>query len=135
MPKGYAKQVERMRKINEEKERNKEEEMKKYTGERYETQRLKKEKAPSFLKSYEQSKGKNPLLLSIQVSITPTKSGRIGIKHGDNLQKLAQNFCKAYSLGRDMEDSLVEQLQGHLESYYQMRDEKLRKSGAKKSEL
>ena len=42
-----------MRKINEEKERNKEEEMKKYTGERYETQRLKKEKAPSFLKSYE----------------------------------------------------------------------------------
>jgi hypothetical protein len=37
MPKGYAKQVERMRKINEEKEQYREEERKKYTGERYET--------------------------------------------------------------------------------------------------
>ena len=97
-----------MRKVNEEKERQKEEDERKVTGERYETMRLKREKAPSFLKNYEQVKGKNQLLLSIQVSITPTKSGRIGIKHGDNLQKLSQNFCKAYSLGRDMEDSLVE---------------------------
>jgi hypothetical protein len=37
MPKGYAKQVERMRKVNEEKERLKEEEERKATGERYET--------------------------------------------------------------------------------------------------
>jgi hypothetical protein len=34
-----------------------------------------------------------------------------------------------------MEESLVEQLQGHLDSYYQMREEKLRASSPKKTEL
>jgi hypothetical protein len=90
MPKGYAKQVERMRKVNEEKEKLKEEDEKKLTGERYEKFRLRGENAPSFLKGPEGGlKNKNQLLLSIQVSITPTKSGKIGIKHGDDLHKLA----------------------------------------------
>lgn len=55
MPKGYAKQVERMRKVNEEKEKIKEEEERIATGARYEKVRLKGEKAPSFLKSQEGS--------------------------------------------------------------------------------
>ena len=36
------------------------------------------------------------------------RSGRIAIKEGDNLKSLASNFCKAYSLTKDVEDSLVE---------------------------
>jgi hypothetical protein len=36
------------------------------------------------------------------------RSGRIAIKEGDNLKTLASNFCKAYSLTKDVEDSLVE---------------------------
>ena len=35
------------------------------------------------------------------------RSGRIGISEGDDLRRLAQNFCKAYSLNKDMEESLV----------------------------
>jgi hypothetical protein len=60
--------------------------------------------------------------LSIEVSISPHKSGRIGIKEGDDLRKLAQNFCKAYSLHKDMEESLVEQLEGHLRNYRRMQE-------------
>jgi len=61
------------------------------------------------------------LLLSIEVSISPHKSGRIGIKEGDDLHKLAQNFCKAYMLNKDMEESLFLQLQGHLDNYRRMK--------------
>ena len=101
-----------MRKVHEEAEKLKQIEARKAVGDNYERLRLQKEKAPSFLSKNPNgdcsNKKKNQTLLSIQVSITPTKSGRIAIKAGDNLQKLAQNFCKAYQLGKDMEDSLVE---------------------------
>ena len=63
--------------------------------------------------------------MSIEVSITPTKTGRVGIKEGDDLKQLAKNFCKAYSLGKDMEESLVEQLEGHLENYWKMKEKKV----------
>ena len=46
-------------------------------------------------------------MLSIEVSISPFKSGRIGVKEGDDLRKLSQNFCKAYQLSKDMESALV----------------------------
>ena len=36
------------------------------------------------------------------------RSGRIAIKEGDNLKILASNFCKAYSLTKDVEESLVD---------------------------
>jgi hypothetical protein len=66
MPKGYAKQVERMRKVKEEKEKMREEEERKAKGDRYETMRLMKDKAPSFLKSSDGlNRSKNQLLLSI----------------------------------------------------------------------
>jgi len=61
-------------------------------------------------------------LLSIEVSITPFKSGKIGIKEGDDLKQLAKNFCMAYSLNKDMETSLVTQLETHLENYWRMKE-------------
>jgi hypothetical protein len=45
--------------------------------------------------------------LSIEVSISPTKQGKIGIKEGDDTRKLAKNFCKTYNLTKDMEEALV----------------------------
>ena len=45
-------------------------------------------------------------MLSIEVSISPTKQGKIGIKEGDDIRKLAKNFCKTYNLPKDMEETL-----------------------------
>ena len=40
-------------------------------------------------------------VLSIEVSITPTKQGKIGIREGDDPKVLAKNFCKTYDLPKD----------------------------------
>ena len=122
-PKGYQEAVERMRKHQELKERTKIEEERKLTGDGYAKDRLGLEKArpPSFVNKPGNS-SRRPQLLSIEVSITPTRSGRIGIKEGDDLQVLAANFCKAYQLHRDMQESLVGQLQSHLDSYHQAKE-------------
>ena len=120
MPRGYAKVVERMRNHQEQKNKQKQDEEKKNIGERYGKERLEKMKPPSFLRKPfdDQKYGKRRnLLLSIEVSITPTRSGRIGISEGDDLRRLAQNFCKAYSLNKVMEENLVIQLQDHLKEY------------------
>lgn len=108
-PKGYQEAVERIRKHQELKDKTKIEEERKLKGERYAIERLGLEKArpPSFLNKPGNSI-KRPQLLSIEVSITPTRSGRIGIKEGDDLKVLAANFCKAYQLHRDMQESLVD---------------------------
>jgi hypothetical protein len=108
-PKGYQEAIERMRKHQELKEKTKIEEERKLKGERYAKDRLGLEKArpPSFLNKPGNS-NKRPQLLSIEVSITPTRSGRIGIKEGDDLKVLAANFCKAYQLHKDMQESLVD---------------------------
>ena len=112
MPRGYAKVVERMRKHQENKDKIKQEEEKKQIGERYGKERLEKMKPPSFLRksSEDRYSKKRNLLLSIEVSITPTRSGRIGISEGDDLRRLAGNFCRAYSLNKVMEDNLVKHL-------------------------
>lgn len=92
-------------------------------------------KPPSFLsKESERQKEKKKILFSIEVSVTPTKSGRIGIKSGDNLQKVSQNFCKAYSLNKEMVDSLVCQLQNHMDKYLEEQEnKKMMKSQVKKN--
>lgn len=95
-----------MRKHQEEKKKSQIEQNKISLGERYDKEKLEKMKPPSFL-SKESERQKKKILFSIEVSVTPTKSGRIGIKSGDNLQKVSQNFCKAYQLNKEMEDSLV----------------------------
>jgi hypothetical protein len=108
-----------MRKHQELKDKSKMEEERKLKGDGYAKDRLALEKArpPSFLNKPGIS-SKRPQLLSIEVSITPTRSGRIGIKEGDDLKVLASNFCKAYQLHKDMQESLVDQLQSHLDSYH-----------------
>lgn len=55
--------------------------------------------------------------MSIEVSLTPHKTGRIGIKQGDDPHQLAKNFCKAYSLHKDTVESLTKQLQSHIDKY------------------
>ena len=54
-------------------------------------------KPPSF-----QETKKKQLLLYVDVNVTPTKTGRIGIHVGDDIRELARNFCKAFQLGRPM---------------------------------
>ena len=56
------------------------------------------------------------------MSITPTRTGRIGISEGDDLHDLAQSFCKAYSLNKEVEANLVEQLQAHLDNYWKKKE-------------
>jgi hypothetical protein len=69
-------------------------------------------KAPSFMvaKDGEEQgmlKGKK-LILCIEVSISPTKSGKITIKEGDKPEVLASSFCRQYELNREMENNLIE---------------------------
>jgi len=54
-------------------------------------------KPPSFLTK---ATSKKQLLLSIEVSITPTKNGTLAIKEGDNVLAVSYNFCKAYGLSK-----------------------------------
>lgn len=85
-------------------------------------------KPPSFLNKQDNRK---PMLLSIEVSITPTRSGRVGIKEGDNLQTIARNFCKAYHLDKEMEQNLTSQLKNHLDNYYRQIQYKAMESALK----
>ena len=74
---------------------------------------------PSFLNKKKESK--RPTLLSIEVSITPTKTGLVAIKEGDDVVAVATNFCKAYNLGRQMQDALIKQLETHVKNYYKQK--------------
>ncbi len=38
----------------------------------------------------------------VDVNITPTKTGRIGIYEGDNVKDLARNFQKTFQLNNGM---------------------------------
>lgn len=99
-----------MRKHQENQKKIRENEEKERRGERYDRQRLEKVQAPSFVAedgTYRSHQNKGQLLLSIEVSISPTKQGRIGIKEGDDPKILARNFCKTYNLPREMEDALI----------------------------
>jgi hypothetical protein len=114
-PKGFNRTISRMRKNLYDKELKKLEEKKLLTGERYDRDVLEKMKPPSFLSKVTEKK---KVLLSIEVSITPTRSGKIAIKEGDDVNKIAVNFCKAYSLGKEMQMALSNQLETHLKNYY-----------------
>ena len=51
--------------------------------------------------SFKEAK-KRQLLLYVDVNVTPTKTGRIGIHVGDDIREVARNFCKAFQLGKHM---------------------------------
>lgn len=56
-------------------------------------------KPPNFL---EQQRQKRKLLMYVDVNITPTKTGRIGIYEGDDVRELARNFVKTFQLSQQM---------------------------------
>ena len=52
-------------------------------------------KPPSFL-DQDAKKRKKKLLMYVDVNITPTKTGRIGIYEGDDIKETARNFAKTF---------------------------------------
>ena len=60
----------------------------------YDKNTLERLKPPSFVDSHKEEQRK--LLLYVDVNITPSKAGRIGIYEGDDLKQLARNFCKTF---------------------------------------
>jgi len=91
VPKGFEKQVSRMRQANREREEREEKSQKRARGEQYDRVKLAKMKPPSFHETK-----KRQLLLYVDVNVTPTKTGRIGIHVGDDIREVAHNFCKAF---------------------------------------
>lgn len=89
IPKGYYEQIQRMRRITEEKRIQEEKQKKKEVGENYEKLKQMAIKPPSFLDA---ERKKKKLLMYVDVNITPTKTGRIGIYEGDKVKDLARNF-------------------------------------------
>lgn len=81
--------MQRIRKINEEKKAQEEKQKKKETGENYEKTKQLPVKAPSFI---EKQREKRRLIMYVDVNITPTRTGRIGIYEGDTIKDLAKNF-------------------------------------------
>ena len=84
-----------MRKIAEEKKAKEEKEYKRTIGENYDKMKLMQAKPPSFLEKDKKS-SKKKLLMYVDVNITPTKTGRIGIYEGDDIREVAKNFAKAF---------------------------------------
>lgn len=77
---------------------------KKETGENYEKLKSMPCKPPSFVDA---KREKKKLLMYVDVNITPTKAGRIGIYEGDNIKDLARNFQKTFQLNNGMLHMLI----------------------------
>jgi len=92
-PKGYFEMVNRMRRVNEEKRAIEEKMQKKAIGENYDKAKLMNVKPPSFVVG---ERIKKKLIMYIDVNITPTRTGRIGIYEGDDVRELAKNFKKTF---------------------------------------
>ena len=83
-------------------------------------------KPPSFI-SVEMANDEDPvrrepvkkkvLLLYVDVNITPSKKGRIGIYKGDDLYLSAKNFGKAFTLNKAMVDALHRHLEKSLAKF------------------
>ena len=106
MPRGFERQVNRMREAQREKDAIAELAEKKLKGEQFDRVKLAKVKPPQFAEAKKKS-----LLLYVDVNVTPTKMGRIGIHEGDDLRDLAKNFCRTFSLNKGMYDALLSHLQ------------------------
>ena len=55
----------------------------------------------------------------VDVNITPTRTGRIGIYEGDDVRDIAKNFKKTFQLNNAMLHMLTLQLEQHLSNYKQ----------------
>ena len=103
-PKGYFEMINRMRKVNEEKRAIEEKIQKKAIGENYDKAKLMNIKPPSFVAG---ERIKKKLIMYIDVNITPTRTGRIGIYEGDDVRELAKNFKKTFQLNSTMQSLLT----------------------------
>lgn len=98
---------------------------KKARGELYDRVKLAKVKPPQFAEQK-----KKQLLLYVDVNVTPTKTGRIGIHEGDDVRELARNFCKTFGLHKTMYDALLKHLQQSVAKYYEGQQKKKEKAAA-----
>lgn len=57
------------------------------------------------------------LLMFVDVEVAAGKIGRVGICKGDNIEEIAKNFAKIYTLNKDMERKLAGNLKKQLENY------------------
>ena len=102
-----------MRLAKKEKDDIEERSQKRARGEEFDRLRLAKMKPPSF-----QETKKKQLLLYVDVNVTPTKTGRIGIHVGDDIREVARNFCKAFQLAKPMQDSLIKHLLSSVKRFH-----------------
>jgi hypothetical protein len=93
-----------MRKVNEEKRALEEKIQKKAIGENYDKVKLMNIKPPSFVVG---ERTKKKLIMYIDVNITPTRTGRIGIYEGDDVKELAKNFKKTFQLNKNVQTLLT----------------------------
>jgi hypothetical protein len=140
MPRGYAKEVSRLRKPQEDKENLKIKAEREAAGLRYSQKKLNSMKPPTFLEREMRKKripnipilnprapvsAKNgPVLLSIEVSISASRTAIINIREGDDLRNLASNFCRTYNLNQSMYEILLNQLSTHMHNYHQLQQER-----------
>ena len=103
--------INRIRKVTEEKRALEEKLQKKAVGENYDKLKLMNIKPPSFIQGIDNKRKKRNLLMYVDVNITPTKTGRIGIYEGDDVTELARNFQRTFQLNKTMLTLLTQQLE------------------------
>ena len=92
------------------------------TGRRYNKERLQKVKPFSFVcrdnkEHLQQKRARGPVIMCIDVSISPTKTAKINIREGDCSHNLANNFARNHNLPDDVKATLEHQLQQHLDRH------------------
>ena len=101
MPKGIDKYLGRVQKYQKEKKELQQKMENVLRGNVYSKKKLQNFKAPRFLsEKYNSTKAQKVLIMRVEVSITPTKSGAISVHEGDKPEKLAQNFCIVHRLNK-----------------------------------
>jgi len=117
VPKGFEKNIIRMRYAIDENKKKKEALERKPAGENYEKIRKANIKPFSFVDNLRQKR--NPPFVHIEINVAPGRTGRIGIHEDDDPRILAKNFAVAFQITEDMERNLEEiitqQLQDHFE--------------------
>jgi len=85
-------------------------------GENYEKNKAAEFNPPTFITRPKIQR--QEVLVYVDVSIGPGRTGRIGIHKGDNAKSLALNFARTYSLNATMKESLEKLLQSYIDSYF-----------------
>jgi len=116
VPNGFKKTVERLHRGDDLRQTQKIEEETIPRGENYEKNRAADFNPPKFITREKITR--KDVLVYVDVSIGPGRTGRIGIHKGDNAKSLALNFARTYSLNATMKESLEKLLQSYIDSYF-----------------